>query len=74
MGMKKRLVDLREWNCRYPVTEAPPHLFCGGPCRAGSPYCEQHHAICYRPTTCADDLFEMMRVTEKSVRYVKETT
>jgi hypothetical protein len=42
------LLDLRADNCRWPVTERPPHLFCGRPKWGGSPYCACHTAKAWR--------------------------
>lgn len=39
---KKRLADLRESECRWPVTDGSPHYFCGCPAVEGKPYCQDH--------------------------------
>lgn len=33
-------------QCRFPVTDEPPHLFCGKPCQEDSSYCPEHSGIC----------------------------
>ncbi len=43
-----KLTDLGAGTCRFPVTEhGPEHAFCGAKSMEGSPYCEQHHALCH---------------------------
>lgn len=39
------LLDLREGQCRYPVSEVPPHFFCGLPQQKHSSYCTAHHSV-----------------------------
>jgi len=41
------LIDLRANQCRYPVTDESPHLFCGAPRKAESAYCPFHHRVCW---------------------------
>jgi hypothetical protein len=43
------LVDLSRDQCRYPYNQDVGFLFCGHVRQAGSSYCPQHHALCYRP-------------------------
>lgn len=39
--------DQLDWgDCRYPVTDNPPHLFCGHPKLTTSSYCLEHHFLC----------------------------
>lgn len=38
-------VDLQPNHCRYPVTDSPPHLFCGQPKARGASYCHHHYGI-----------------------------
>ena len=49
------LIELTESQCKWPVNEGDPFLFCGHPKAEGSPYCSQHHARAYagapRPNT-----------------------
>lgn len=47
----KTLLELNSDECRYPVTDAAPHRFCGHPQTLGSHYCAEHHATCYLPGT-----------------------
>lgn len=44
----KTLMELRKDECRFPVTENSPHLFCGRRRRKGSPYCAKHALIARR--------------------------
>lgn len=39
--------DLRISQCKFPVSDSSPHLFCGHPREGDGPYCEYHHSICY---------------------------
>lgn len=39
------LLDLEPDDCRYPVTDLPPHLFCAHPKMAGSSYCPDHFQL-----------------------------
>jgi len=41
--------DLSTGQCKYAVTESPPHLFCGHQTAGGSSYCAYHYRLCYRP-------------------------
>jgi hypothetical protein len=45
------LIELRRTACRYPVTpdNQPPgdHLFCARRAQENSPYCPEHHRLCY---------------------------
>ena len=43
----KDLIDLLPDDCRFPVTDLPPHAFCAEPAIPGEPYCPHHQAICY---------------------------
>lgn len=46
---------------------AYPHLFCGEPQQAGSPYCAAHHKLCYRgPGKDARSLEEMIYSIDQS--------
>lgn len=38
----KDIVRLRPNECHWPITDAPPHLFCAGPVVSGGPYCAVH--------------------------------
>ena len=40
------LIDLDQTTCRYPDGDNPI-LFCGQPPVKGSPYCSEHHQICF---------------------------
>lgn len=42
------LTELEQDQCRYSGSERDgKHLFCGRPRVMGSPYCCDHHAVCY---------------------------
>ena len=43
------LLQLRRDQCRYPVTEESPWVFCGRATKDGSSYCARHHEICVKP-------------------------
>lgn len=46
------LEDVKQGQCRYACNEArswQQHLFCGHPVAGASPYCAEHHRICYVP-------------------------
>lgn len=45
-SINKTLLELRGSDCRYPVTEDSPFLFCGHPQDGGSSYCAHHHQLC----------------------------
>jgi GcrA cell cycle regulator len=40
-----QLLELRSDDCRYPVNDVPPFLFCGHPKMHGSSYCAGHHDL-----------------------------
>lgn len=42
------LLGLRSADCRWPVTDRPPHLFCGQPQREGSSYCSFHSSKAWK--------------------------
>jgi len=44
---KRRIFDLEAGECRYPITDKPPHLFCGRRAVEDCPYCPHHRALCY---------------------------
>jgi GcrA cell cycle regulator len=43
------LAELENNECRYPVTDDAPFLFCGQPQAEGSSYCAHHHHLCWTP-------------------------
>jgi hypothetical protein len=48
---RRRLVDLTNESCRWPVTEDHPHRFCGMPeadLANRIPYCRYHRRLAYR--------------------------
>jgi hypothetical protein len=41
------LLDLGPAQCRFALTDEPPHRFCGAPtAHAGEAYCEEHARLC----------------------------
>lgn len=44
--MRKTILTIEDGQCRFPVTDAPPHLFCGEVTALDRVYCDHHHAIC----------------------------
>lgn len=45
--------SLEQGECKYPIGGHPyedTFRFCCAPQRSGSPYCEQHHKLCYYPS------------------------
>jgi hypothetical protein len=42
------ILDLKADDCRWPVTDRPPHLFCGRVKWGGSPYCAEHSSRAWR--------------------------
>lgn len=42
------VLQLTDGTCRYPVTKAVPHKFCGHPSLPGKSWCDAHHAHVYR--------------------------
>lgn len=44
-----RLLDLRPWNCRFPLGEPSEMLFCGDPI-AQRNYCSGHARLCFKPS------------------------
>jgi hypothetical protein len=38
-----------ETECAYPEGNSPPFDYCGAPTVNGSPYCPEHHRLCYLP-------------------------
>jgi GcrA cell cycle regulator len=50
-SLNKTLLELRGSDCRYPVTEEIPFLFCGHPQDGDSSYCAHHRQICTMKST-----------------------
>lgn len=48
-GAPAQLLDLRAGECRFPLTDDPPHLFCGDRAQAGCSWCAEHARIVYAP-------------------------
>lgn len=50
-GQRRKLVDLTEFTCRWPVGDPGQDgfFFCGSQARDGSPYCTGHHRVAYHP-------------------------
>jgi hypothetical protein len=42
------LLDLKSCHCRWPVTDRPPHMFCGADRWGTSSYCAAHTAKAWR--------------------------
>jgi GcrA cell cycle regulator len=42
------LVDLEPGDCRYPINDSSPYIFCGHEQLEGSKYCRQHTALSRR--------------------------
>ena len=40
------LKDLEHDQCRYPITDEKPYLFCGRAKDGDSSYCPRHHKLC----------------------------
>jgi len=40
----KSLIDLREDQCKFPIEDG---MWCGRPRWDRSPYCEEHHRVCF---------------------------
>jgi hypothetical protein len=38
-----------ESECAYPLNDPYPLDCCGAPVKPGSPYCREHHRVCYLP-------------------------
>lgn len=45
--LNMELDDLKNSQCRYPYGDGP-FTFCGHPVKENSPYCDEHHDICFR--------------------------
>lgn len=50
-SLDKPILELKAHECRYPVTDDKPHLFCAQPVEPGQSYCGFHFFICTRPNT-----------------------
>lgn len=37
-------------RCKYPLGQSAPFMFCGDKTKPGSPYCCEHHELCYYPS------------------------
>lgn len=42
----KELADLESNDCRYPINDGAPYLFCAEPQKDESSYCPEHHHLC----------------------------
>jgi hypothetical protein len=46
-------------KCQFPqwshVRRPDTYLFCNAATQSGSPYCEEHHKICYQPNSAKKD-------------------
>lgn len=47
-----RMLDARDWQCRFPVSEKPTleMLVCGKPVKTGSSFCPACHSVVYIKT------------------------
>jgi hypothetical protein len=45
-GPPLSIIEIRDGQCRYPVTEDHPFMFCGRKTQFESSYCPEHHSIC----------------------------
>jgi GcrA cell cycle regulator len=54
---KISLMQLTERTCKWPIGDpaTDEFWFCGHPCAAGKPYCEQHVSIAYQPMSSRRD-------------------
>lgn len=43
----KHLLDLEPNDCRYPMNEGGPFLFCAEPAAEKSSYCSHHRDLCF---------------------------
>ena len=52
------IVELNAFTCRWPIGDPRERSFgyCGHPTKAGSAYCEGHHAIAYLPADSEEEL------------------
>ena len=47
--MPLSILEVSDEQCKFPVTDTSPHLFCGKPVEQ-APYCNKCRAIAYEPT------------------------
>ncbi|MGB0496886.1 MAG: GcrA family cell cycle regulator [Rubricella sp.] len=54
---KLTLMQLTERTCKWPIGDPATEdfWFCGQPCQAGKPYCEQHVSIAFQPMSSRRD-------------------
>jgi GcrA cell cycle regulator len=54
---KLTLMQLTERTCKWPIGDpaTDEFWFCGHPCAAGKPYCEQHVSIAFQPMSSRRD-------------------
>ena len=50
-----KLADMDYSQCRYPLTQEAPWVFCGRTKDGSSSYCSRHHALCVKKTVRAID-------------------
>lgn len=43
------ITDLTDTCCHFPVSDLPPHVFCGAPKPDRAPYCGEHCRTAFRP-------------------------
>ena len=64
------ILSVALFECRYPITDEPPHRLCGRPTEAfeiEEPYCPEHKALCHRGHgKDARSLEEMIYAIDKS--------
>ncbi len=47
------ILTLESGQCKWPVTDKPPHLFCACPQAEESPYCPEHTKRAISPKSAA---------------------
>jgi hypothetical protein len=64
--VRKNILTIRAGECRYPVTDEPPHLFCSDPTEGI--YCDYHSTLCHvGPGKDIAAVEEMIYGVDKSV-------
>lgn len=67
-----KLADMDHTQCRYPLTQEAPFVFCGREKDGCSSYCARHHKLCVKKTVRAIDfLAEWVNQTDTMSKAVK---